>query len=63
MYEISVETNEKPTVLVGYCRGLISEGIDFPDHKCRLVVIVSIPHPSYYAPETVMKKKYLNTQG
>jgi len=63
MYEISVETNEKPTVLAGYCRGLISEGIDFPDHKCRLVVIIGIPHPSFNAPEIKLKKKYLNTQG
>jgi len=35
-YEIGVEKmrdDRRPVVLVGYCRGKISEGIDFPDHK------------------------------
>lgn len=36
----------KPVVLVGYCRGKISEGIDFADDKARLVVVIGIPHPS-----------------
>jgi len=50
-------------VLVGYCRGKISEGIDFPDHKCRMVVIIGIPNPNLSAPEIIFKKEYLDSQG
>jgi regulator of telomere elongation helicase 1 len=45
----------KPVVLVGYCRGKISEGIDFVDDKARLVVVIGIPHPDLKAPSIISK--------
>lgn len=32
-------------VLLGVCRGKLSEGIDFSDDAARCVVIVGIPYP------------------
>lgn len=38
----------KKRALLAVCRGKISEGVDFPDDKCRCVVVAGIP----YAPLT-----------
>jgi len=55
--------DRRPVVLVGYCRGKISEGIDFPDHKARLVVVIGIPNPSLEALDIKLKKEFLDQKG
>ena len=32
-------------ILMGVCRGRISEGLDFSDNAARCVLIVGIPYP------------------
>lgn len=32
-------------ILMGVCRGRISEGLDFSDNAARCVIIVGIPYP------------------
>lgn len=32
-------------ILMGVCRGKISEGLDFSDNAARCVIIVGIPYP------------------
>lgn len=33
------------------CRGKISEGLDFADHYCRLIVAIGIPFPAFKDPQ------------
>lgn len=39
--------NEKTNgaILMGVCRGRISEGLDFSDNAARCVMVVGIPYP------------------
>lgn len=37
-------------VLIGVCRGKLSEGIDFSDDAARCVIVYGIPYPSYLDP-------------
>jgi Fanconi anemia group J protein len=40
------EEGEKDgAILMGVCRGRISEGLDFSDRAARCVIIVGIPYP------------------
>jgi Rad3-related DNA helicase len=39
------EDSKKGAILMGVCRGRISEGLDFSDDAARLVIIVGIPYP------------------
>lgn len=32
-------------ILMGVCRGRISEGLDFSDNAARCVVVIGIPYP------------------
>ena len=45
---------------MGWCRGKLSEGIDFADNLSRLVVIIGIPHPNISAADVVLRKKFLD---
>lgn len=38
------ETNKK-AVMMGVCRGRMSEGLDFSDKLARMVIIIGIPFP------------------
>lgn len=40
------------------CRGRASEGIDFPDHFCRAVIIVGVPFPNTNDPILIEKKDH-----
>jgi regulator of telomere elongation helicase 1 len=44
-YEEILHSYNKGAVMLGVCRGRISEGIDFSDNLARLVIIVGIPYP------------------
>lgn len=39
------EEETKGAILMGVCRGRISEGLDFSDNAARCVIIVGIPYP------------------
>ena len=47
-------------VLMGVCRGKISEGIDFADEQSRAVVITGLPFPPSHDTKVKMKREYLD---
>lgn len=47
-------------VLIGVCRGKISEGLDFSDSAARAVVIIGIPYPMLVDPKVILKKYHLD---
>lgn len=47
-------------VLMGVCRGKISEGIDFSHNMCRAVVITGLPFAPYLDPKVNLKREYLD---
>jgi Rad3-related DNA helicase len=47
-------------VLMGVCRGRISEGLDFSDNAARCVIVVGIPYPQMTDPKVILKKDYLD---
>ena len=62
-------TGEETTgaILIGVCRGRLSEGLDFKDRKARCVIVVGIPFPQLGDPKVIFKQYYLdqkrNTMG
>ena len=42
-------------ILMGVCRGKISEGIDFTDDMCRAVVVTGLPFAPYLDPKGSFK--------
>ena len=48
------------SILMGVCRGRLSEGIDFKDAMGRLVIIVGIPNPSRYERRIILKEEVLD---
>ncbi len=54
--------NEENTgaVLVGVCRGKVSEGIDFSDDTARCIVLVGIPYPMMTDMGVILKQHYLD---
>ena len=62
-YNKSIENPKKGkdgSILMGVCRGRLSEGIDFKDRKARLVIIVGVPFPLFKDPKTLLKRLYLD---
>ena len=55
-FEIDTMKSDAPgsgSILVGVCRGKLSEGLDFQDRKARLVIVVGIPIPYMEDPKIV----------
>jgi Rad3-related DNA helicase len=54
--------NKKLTgaILMGVCRGRISEGLDFSDNAARCVIMVGIPYPQIADPKVILKRDYLD---
>ena len=48
------------SILMGVCRGRLSEGLDFKDRRGRCVIIVGIPYPSLMEPKILLKRYYLD---
>jgi len=46
-------------ILMGVCRGKISEGIDFSHEQSRAVVITGLPFPPSHDPKVKMKRDFL----
>ena len=59
-YYGAIFEGEGGAILMGVCRGRISEGLDFSDNAARCVVIVGIPYPQVGDARVVLKKDYLD---
>ena len=55
--------NRPGAILVGVCRGKLSEGIDFKDDQARLVIIVGVPFANVYEPTNIMKAEMMNKEN
>ena len=60
-YSAIFENENSGAILMGVCRGRISEGLDFSDNAARCVVIVGIPFPQMTDPKVILKKEYLDS--
>lgn len=49
-------------LLVGVCRGKISEGLDFADDLSRIVYVFGIPYPGFKEADVELKMKYNDTR-
>ncbi|KAL7436234.1 hypothetical protein ACHAXM_006329 [Skeletonema potamos] len=47
-------------ILMGVCRGKISEGIDFSDDMCRAVIVTGLPFAPFYDPKVKLKRDFLD---
>ena len=56
-YKSAIE-NQGGAILLGVCRGRMSEGIDFYDEQARCVIIYGIPYPPLYEREVRLKKQF-----
>ena len=61
-YSHIFEGEKRGAVLMGVCRGRISEGLDFTDNAARCVMIVGIPFPLVKEPRVIFKKHYLDSR-
>jgi len=62
LYRQEIEAG-RGAVLVGVCRGKLSEGIDFSDDAARCVIVFGIPYPNYVDPKVTLRRHYLDTKG
>lgn len=61
-FENDIEES-KTSILMGVCRGKISEGLDFSDKAARTVIVVGIPYAVQYDPKVILKQKYLDQKS
>ena len=54
------QEDAKGAILMGVCRGRISEGLDFSDNAARTVIIVGIPYPQMTDSRVVLKQNFLD---
>ena len=47
-------------ILMGVCRGKISEGIDFSDDMCRAVIVTGLPFAPFFDPKVKLKRDFLD---
>ena len=58
--EYSTEIQESSTALLfSVISGKLSEGINFSDDMCRLILLVGIPYPNPHTPESKARQAYL----
>ena len=51
-------SNGRGSLLIGVCRGKVSEGIDFADEQARAVMCVGIPFPNWKDHQIQQKREY-----
>ena len=56
----SKATEGSGAILMGVCRGRISEGLDFSDNAARCVIVIGVPYPMLTDPKVILKKDYLD---
>lgn len=61
-YKMAVE-KEGGALLMGVCRGRMSEGIDFYDEQARCVILFSIPYPPRNDRDIALKIEYNNRRA
>jgi regulator of telomere elongation helicase 1 len=61
-YSCIYEDDEKGAVMMGVCRGRMSEGLDFSDNAARMVIIIGIPFPQMYDAKVILKRNYLDSK-
>jgi regulator of telomere elongation helicase 1 len=61
-YSSIYENEKKGAIMMGVCRGRMSEGLDFSDSAARMVIIIGIPFPSAFEPKVILKKHYLDSK-
>lgn len=61
-YNSIYEDEKKGAVLLGVCRGRISEGLDFSDNAARMVIIIGIPYPQMNDSRVKLKKHFLDSK-
>ena len=59
-YKAIFEEEDGGAILMGVCRGRISEGLDFSDRAARCVIVVGVPYPQVMDPKVILKKEYLD---
>ena len=59
-YKSIFDENANGAVMMGVCRGKISEGLDFSDNAARCVMIVGIPYPMMTDCKVILKKDFLD---
>ena len=47
-------------ILLGVCRGRISECLDFSDNAARIVIIAGVPFPMITDPKLILKEHYID---
>lgn len=57
---VEADKHSGGAILMGVCRGRISEGLDFSDNAARCVIVVGIPYPQMTDPKVILKKDYLD---
>lgn len=62
-YEAIFNDEARGSLLMGVCRGRISEGLDFSDNAARCVLLVGIPYPQMADPIVILKKEYLQKKN
>ncbi|VBB81662.1 Putative ATP-dependent RNA helicase [Podospora comata] len=63
-YSTAVDAPDRPhrgAVLFSVIGGRLSEGINFSDALCRLVLIVGLPYPNLHSPEWKARIEYLES--
>ncbi len=61
-YKAIYNGDQKGAVLLGVCRGKISEGLDFSDNAARMVIVTGIPFPQMYDSKVILKRNYLEAK-
>lgn len=62
-FERDIDKGQGPksgSILIGVCRGRLSEGLDFKDRRGRCVIIVGIPFANCFEPKVLLKRHYLD---
>ncbi|KAG2383226.1 hypothetical protein C9374_004563 [Naegleria lovaniensis] len=51
-------TSKNGALFIAVCRGKVSEGIDFSNDKCRMVICIGIPYPNIKDLKVSLKREY-----
>ena len=52
-------TTDSTAILFSVISGKLSEGINFSDNLCRLILLIGIPYPNPHTPEQKARQMYL----
>ena len=55
----SAITTDSAAILFSVISGKLSEGINFSDDLCRLILLIGIPYPNHHTPEYKARQTYI----